>query len=51
MVQAPVWLQMPVLIAVAVPLLALAAWALMFAIDFTARHLKWPKKTSTSATR
>ncbi|MCK6161257.1 MAG: hypothetical protein E6689_01055 [Corynebacterium striatum] len=51
MVQAPVWLQMPVLIVVAVPLLALAAWALMFAIDFTARHLKGPKKTSTSATR
>lgn len=51
MVQAPVWLQMPVLIVVAVPLLALAAWALMFAIDFTAGHLKGPKKTSTSATR
>lgn len=37
MVQAPVWVQMPVLIVIAVPLLAIAAWCLMFVIDFVDR--------------
>lgn len=37
MVQAPVWVQMPVLIVIAVPLLAIAAWCLMFVIDFVGR--------------
>lgn len=37
MVQAPVWVQMSVLIVIAVPLLAIAAWCLMFVIDFVGR--------------
>ena len=34
MVQAPVWVQISVLIVIAVPLLAIAAWCLMFVVDF-----------------
>ena len=40
LVQAPVWIQMVIVVAIAVPLMVVVAWCLMWGVDYVANRGK-----------
>ena len=40
LVQAPVWIQMVIVVAIAVPLMVVVAWCLMWVVDYIANRGK-----------